>query len=1446
MVDNPIFSEEEIEIISIGLRDSKEFLGGEEHEILDSACESQLNLLRAICDPYIARHKMAMEAKAVSLNRKPNRTECNSQDNRDILVKYIFGLKTMLSDLGDEQVDLVYGAILEVDDWLSMVARDEKITKADFVEQLDRLQTICDPVMQQNADQRRIPHHSGPFGLGGAGQEIKKLREEERRLPFDSPDRVQVLMRLADIFLMPFMQLGEPTDAEEALKWCSELVEVTSQQDPLRPRRLANVGALLSSRFKNSGRMEDGDNAIKSLQEAINLSSYNNPLRSSFLKNLGVVLHCRFQYFGNNEDLDKAIETLRESVSTTSSRHPERADRLYTLALALDTRAENFGPVDVIQETISCLREAVQLTPYNSPNSSVYLNRLGLSFRLRYRSLKEDKDAKEAIENLRQAVQATAYNISHRLICLHDLGVACLDRFNDSHVREYIDEAIDRLSEVEKHTPHNSPLRIEVVNTLGKSFQSRFLRFGGAEDVEASIKWLEEAVKGTPRHHPDRPIRLNNLSASLIRRFQQYARIKDNEDAITTLSEAIELTSTSPDGPQQATFLHNLGNAFRNQFEHSNSIDDINKSIETLRGSVKLTPHSHPLRDIRLSVLCLSLFDRSRDVDDTNDIEEAIELQQEAVKLTPNDSPERAARLVNLTTLLKRRFWRSRAAKDIDKAIELVRRALDSTPHESPDRPTYLDDLSDSFHLRFKRFGVASDNEEAVVTARESIRLTTNDSPRLLGRLHDLSTLCQFRFTRLADINDIEEAIQLSRRVVTSTVQVHSNPKAPSRSGCLETLAMALMYRFSRFQMVMDINEAIELLREAVKLGQDSGHLNSLGFQLHVRFLHFEIIEDIHESIQVLRQAEGEMSANHVNRSKLQFNIGMALLSRYEHNADTQDYHDAIAALRSSAMLVAGSPAGRFDASCSWARAAHTAKEFASALEGYTQAIDLLAQVVWVGLSVSARLDWLSKIQALACDAAACAFELSVIELELQQHYLGRAVELLDRGRSLLWSQMSNMKSDLGDLNKDHPTLAKALTEIGQALDQGSFRTSNQAPVTEEEGQLHRRRAEEWEELVTHIRQLPGYNHFLLSPGISELRKAAAGGSIVIINISTYRCDAAIVRIDDDLVFVPLPSVTAEKLNILAKGLSEKVRAFETNTDPGSFHDDLKNNLYDTWTLLGYPIISKLELPIHPLPRIWWCLTGLLTFIPIHASLPRPVSRVRRGKRATGMMDRVISSYTPTLSALLRAKRRQNIPPLRMLAVGVPEEIPPYPPLPSVANEMEIICSLLPAPQLQLLVGKNATVESVSNALKSCTWAHFGCHGIEDSMEPMDSFLVMSNGRLTLSTIARGSLNQAEFAYLSACQTARGPMHLPDEAIHLAAGLQYAGFRGIVGTLWSIADDTAQTMTKKVYTELFKNDTTSQSNAEEAARALNEAVRHLRDEAQVPLSQWVPFIHIGL
>ena len=42
----------------------------------------------------------------------------------------------------------------------------------------------------------------------------------------------------------------------------------------------------------------------------------------------------------------------------------------------------------------------------------------------------------------------------------------------------------------------------------------------------------------------------------------------------------------------------------------------------------------------------------------------------------------------------------------------------------------------------------------------------------------------------------------------------------------------------------------------------------------------------------------------------------------------------------------------------------------------------------------------------------------------------------------------------------------------------------------------------------------------------------------------------------------------------------------------------------------------------------------------------------------------------------------------------------------------------------------------------------------------------------------------ASLAFLSACETAMGAEDLPDEAMHLAASLLFAGFGGVVATMW--------------------------------------------------------------
>ena len=210
-----------------------------------------------------------------------------------------------------------------------------------------------------------------------------------------------------------------------------------------------------------------------------------------------------------------------------------------------------------------------------------------------------------------------------------------------------------------------------------------------------------------------------------------------------------------------------------------------------------------------------------------------------------------------------------------------------------------------------------------------------------------------------------------------------------------------------------------------------------------------------------------------------------------------------------------------------------------SASEAYDQAFRLLPQVAWIGLNAIAQLKELnSSIQTLGCNAAACMISLAQAEHHNRQHYLGRAIELLDQGRSILWSQTSNLKRDLEDLRKVDPDLASDLDNVGKFLVQGCFRDQND-PLSETDAQLYRRYAEKWEELVHRIRSLPGFHHFALPLPMSTLQTAAAEGPVVIINSSEFRCDAVIVPSQGDLVLVPLLDITAAELESLANQQEE-------------------------------------------------------------------------------------------------------------------------------------------------------------------------------------------------------------------------------------------------------------------------------------------------------------------
>ena len=165
-----------------------------------------------------------------------------------------------------------------------------------------------------------------------------------------------------------------------------------------------------------------------------------------------------------------------------------------------------------------------------------------------------------------------------------------------------------------------------------------------------------------------------------------------------------------------------------------------------------------------------------------------------------------------------------------------------------------------------------------------------------------------------------------------------------------------------------------------------------------------------------------------------------------------------------------------------------------------------------------------------------------------------------------------------------------------------------------------------------------------------------------------------------------------------------------------------------------------------------------------------------------------------------------------------------------------------------LLEGAKATTKRVKTEMKAHNWVHFACHGIQDVAEPLESGVHLHDGRLELLEIMRQQILNPDFAFLSACQTSKGDLKLSEEVVHLAAGMLAAGYRGVVGTMWSISDMHGPEFATEFYKYLLTKKGPEGLDSTQAAYALDYAVRKVRKslgDSDTAFLTWVPYVHFG-
>lgn len=221
---------------------------------------------------------------------------------------------------------------------------------------------------------------------------------------------------------------------------------------------------------------------------------------------------------------------------------------------------------------------------------------------------------------------------------------------------------------------------------------------------------------------------------------------------------------------------------------------------------------------------------------------------------------------------------------------------------------------------------------------------------------------------------------------------------------------------------------------------------------------------------------------------------------------------------------------------------------------------------------------------------------------------------------------------------------------------------------------------------------------------------------------------------------------------------------------------------------------------------------------------------------------RVISSYTSTLTALLRANRATEVPAIvRQLVVGMPAT-PGEPDLPGVLDELDVLSKYFPVPgQAHHLVGEAATINRVMRNLRTRSWLHLACHAYQYASNPTRSGFALQDGHLTIADLVTEH-DHVELAFLTACETVTGDTPFLNEAIFLPAAMQLLGYRHILATMWTVADRRASYIADKVYSTLTNQGAPDPNHA---AEALHHASEGLRVAQPADPILWAPYFHIG-
>ena len=1115
------------------------------------------------------------------------------------------------------------------------------------------------------------------------------------------------------------------------------------------------------------------------------------------IHNLAVAYNDKFTTRRDTKDLETALELLRVALDKTPPGNEKRPYRLHALGTIYHVRHQTTKSRDDVNKEIELFEEALCLTPLNHPAQASQLQSLATAYGFRYYQTLDMADLNKAIQLFEESLNKTSSDHPALADRKFFLGTAYRDRFPRTKEMADLDNAIQILCEAIQETPLDHKYRWPRLQVLGTSYEYRYYSKRDIEDLTSSIQYFQEALDKMPPDHSHRPSLLNLLGCKYRDKFQQTMEKTDLDKAFDILRDVFQQTPL--DHADRPSRLADLANVYGCRYDLNRDPADLELSIQSLQESLAKTPSDHPDRASRLQALGAGYQYQSGRKGSLEDLSEAIRLYCLSLTMTSSGDSHEISRLVCLSAAYEARFRMVGAIADIDNAIYLFKECLDKTQPNHPELADRLQWLGKAYEGRYHSIGDEEDFKLAVQSHQKSLEITTPQDPRKGSHLLELAVVYRDHFGRTQNREHLERCIQLCQECLALTP---SDDRSRPLRLCILGTGYALRYGLT--QASTDVHMALQVLQEAVSITKPDDPNSA--FRLNL--------------------------------------LGETYGNRYRNTEDKEDLDKATQWLQASLDHAQSGAQHRLDAGLALYRLYAEVKDWAKAYQAASKAVHLVPRLTSRSLENSDKQNLLRQIVGLAVDAAAVALNAGKKAFE--------AVQLLELGRGVVAGSLSELRTDIRDLQNRHPDIGNEYVRLCQQLDPppalaqahgiprhgldhwaANLQTEQHFPAIRALSRIERSRDSSWQDrielrhvagdkldkLVGEIRATPGFEDFLLAPTECAVQGAARYGPIVVVNVSALRCDALLIE-QHRIRSLALPHLKSHEIE-------EKAR--QHNLDSPRVLEWL-------WDVIANPILTEIGFTQPPSgddwPRVWWIPTGSLSKFPIHAA-----GRHSRGSMET-VLDRVMSSYSTSVRAIIHSRQNRDSEgpsstPLKALLVAMPDT-PKQKPLPFASEEIAMLRAIFPSMALRPVEPKRWK-QDVVRELSDCAVFHFAGHGRTDDADPSKNCLLLEDWEidpLTVSTLLQMNLRKCSpfLAYLSACGTGRiGNANFVDESIHLIAATQLAGFCHVIGTLWEVNDRLCVDVARVTYEEMRNRKRDGRIADEAVCLSLHIATRQARE-----------------